>query len=546
MTAALASADGPAPGSRDPAGLVEVARGGTLNLAGAAVSAVISLAVTIMITRHFSRNVAGAFFAATSLFLMIETLAGLGAFNGVIYFIARLRSQGAEGRIPGILRAAIVPVAIVSVTAAAALLLFAGPLARDLLGGHITHGAGPAPVARALRALALALPFATLLDTFLGASRGYRDMRPTVMVDRIGRSVLQLAGVLVAVAAGSAALLAPLWALPYIPAGVLAWLWLRHVRRGRRQPAQAPAPGPVGGGRAATAGMNRFWRFTAPRALATTAQMVIQRLDIVLVGILRGPAQAAVYTAATRFLVVGQLGNAAISMAAQPQLAHLFARRQRSEASAVYQATTAWLILLAWPLYLLAIIDGPAVLAVFGHSYRAGTTVMVILGLAMLVASGCGQVDVVLTTAGRTSWSLANSLLAVAVNVVADLMLIPEYGISGAAVGWAAAIVITNLVPLAQVAAVVRVHPFGRGLPVAILLTTLSFGVIPLGLRALAGDSILVSVLGVAAGCVAAAAGLWCFRRPLQLALFPGWPGARRDHATRPVAAATQQGRHRK
>jgi len=509
------------PASR--AGLAEVARGGVLNLAGAAVSAVATLGITILVTRHFHREIAGAFFAATSLFLIAEAVAGLGAFNGAVYFIARLRSLHAESRIPVILRAAAIPVAVCSVAAAAALVIFALPLARGLLGSQLSHGTNPAEVARALRVLAAALPFAALADTFLGASRGYRDMRPTVAIDRVGRSCLQAAGVLAAVLASSTALLAPLWALPYVPAGVAAWLWLRRIQRRRgaaRPETETPVTGaPVTGAPVAEppvdASTGGFWRFTAPRALASVAQIVIQRLDIVLVAVMRGPAEAAVYTAATRFLVVGQLANAAISMAAQPQLTHLFAVRDRAGANAVYQATTAWLIVLTWPLYLLAMIYGPEVLAVFGRSYQAGNSVMLILGLAMLVATGCGQVDMVLITTGRSSWSLINGLLAVAVNVALDLALIPRYGIAGAAIGWAAAIAVTNLVPLVQVAIAARVHPFGPGSAVACLLSALSFGAIPVAVRATAGSGAAAAGLAVAAGCVVMAAGLWRFRAVL-------------------------------
>jgi O-antigen/teichoic acid export membrane protein len=536
VTATLAgrsATGGSEPDGGDRAGLGEVARGSTLNLAGAAISAAATLGVTVLITRRFSPPVAGAFFAATSLFLIIEAIANLGAYNGLIYFIARLRSLRARGRIPALLRAAVIPVTLVSVAAAVGMLVFAMPLARLLLGGHLSHGAGPAAVARTLRALAVTMPFAALLDTYLGASRGYRDMRPTVVVDRIGRSALQLVGVGAAALTGTAALLAPLWALPYIPASVIAWIWFHRVRRRSHQQAAArdsrdvPLRDRPAAGRAAP-GAAGFWRFNAPRALATTAQMIIQRLDIVLVGVLRGPVEAAVYTAATRFLVVGQLGNAAISMAAQPQFTHLFAIGDRRGVNSVYQVTTAWLVVLTWPLYLLAVVYGPAVLAIFGHSYQAGSTVMVILGLTMLLATGCGQVDMVLTTAGRTSWSLLNGVLAVTVNVSVDLALIPRYGIAGAAIGWAAAIVVTNLIPLAQVAKIARVHPFGRGTLTACLLTTVSFGVVPLGVRWLAGGQLIVSVLAVAAGAAIMAAGLWRFRERLQLAMLPGFPAARR------------------
>jgi O-antigen/teichoic acid export membrane protein len=512
--------------------LAEVARGGLLNLVGAAVAGLGTVALTLIITRRFSEAAAGAFFTAMSLFLIVEAVASLGAATGTVYFIARLRALGQDHRIPEVVRTATRPVAVVSVAAAVALVLLAGPAARLLLHGQLGHaGARPAEVAAELRALALALPFAAMLDTVLGASRGYRSMGPTVVVDRIGRPILQLAGIGVAAAAGSTALLAPLWALPYVPAACAVWLWFRRIQRAAG-PAPIPAPVPVPAARraprhAASAATwerepLRFWRFTGPRGLAALAQITIQRIDIVLVAIIRGPAEAAVYTAATRFLVAGQFGNQAISMAAQPRFTEMFAQGDRQGANRVYQATTAWLILLTWPLYLLAVSFGPQIITVFGHSYRAGATVMVILGLTMLLATGCGQVDMVLVTTGRSSWSLINGLLAVVVNVGLDVALIPRYGITGAAIGWSAAIIITNLMPLAQVAATKRLHPFGRGTFVSAALCAFSFGVLPLAARHLIGPGAVPSLAAIGCGCVVMAAGIWHFRGDLHVAAMPG------------------------
>jgi len=145
----------------------------------------------------------------------------------------------------------------------------------------------------------------------------------------------------------------------------------------------------------------------------------------------------------------------------------------------------------------------------------------------MLVATACGQVDMVLITTGRSSWSLINGLLAVAVNVGVDLTLIPRLGITGAAIGWAAAIGVSNLVPLVQVAVVARVHPFGAGTALACLLTTISFAGIPLAARAAAGSSGLVSIASVVTGCAVMAAGLCWLHGPLQLSVLP-WSLLRR------------------
>jgi O-antigen/teichoic acid export membrane protein len=274
--------------------------------------------------------------------------------------------------------------------------------------------------------------------------------------------------------------------------------------------------------RLANANPRGFWQFTIPRGIASLASITLQRIDIVLVAIIMNPAWAAVYTAATRFLVAGQLGNMAISMAAQPRFTELFALGDRQSANVIYKVTTAWLVLLTWPLYLLAVVYGPEVLTVFGHSYRAGATVMVILGLTMLLATACGQVDMVLITTGRSSWSLLNGLLAVAVNVGLDLVLIPRYGITGAAIGWAVAIVVTNLMPMVQLAATIRLQPFGRGTVLAAVLSAVSFCAIPLGMRAVLGGGLAGLAAGVAAGCVVQAAGLWRFRGMLRLSAMPG------------------------
>jgi O-antigen/teichoic acid export membrane protein len=514
------SSGGGLPESRPPsdaAGIAEIARGSTLNLAGAAVAAAATLGVTVLVARAFTRPVAGAFFTATSLFLIVEMGASLGAYTGLVYFIPRLRATGDDGRIRTMLRRAVVPVTLTSIAAAALLLIFAEPLARAMLAGHQASGASPANVANAVRALAAALPFAALLDTLLGATRGYRDMRPTVALDRVCRSVLQLLAVIVAGLLGAAALLAPLWALAYIPAAVAAWIWLRHIRRRSLATAVRRRRAP----RSSDSNPDRFWVYTVPRALALGAQQILQRLDIILVAVLRGPVAAAIYTAATRFLVVGQLGNQAISMAAQPQLSRLFGLNDRLAARAVYQTTTAWLVLLTWPLYLLAISFGPAVLTIFGRDYGAGSDVLVILGATMLLASACGQVDVVLTSTGRSALSLANGLIALTVNVGVDVALIPRYGITGAAIGWAAAIAASNLIPLAQVARVVRIHPFGVATIMACALTALSFGALPALVRTVFGGGTGAQIAAVAVGCVVLAAGLWRWRERLQLSIIP-------------------------
>jgi O-antigen/teichoic acid export membrane protein len=553
------------PGGRGGGVVSDLRKGSTLNLASSAASALATTGVTVLVARAFGKAEAGAFFTATSAFIIIGAIAGLGTNVGLTYYIARYRSLGEDRRIPALMRVAIIPVIVASIATAVFMFAVAVPLAHLVLKGHAAHsGDSPTVVADALRGLALALPFAGLLNAYLGASRGYGDMRPTALVGQVGLPVGKLLGVVAAVAAGSVALLAPLWAVSYVPMAFAAWLWGRRIGRNRarrpvslpdvppeiaallalstpvppvnrhRQPARdSSMPGSrISQRQESKANGRGFWRFTTPRAIANVAQNILQSVDVVLVAIILGPVQAAVYTAATRFLVIGQLGGTAVSRASQARFTELFTLGDRRGANNIYQTTTAWLVLLLWPVFLLSIAYGPLVLEVFGRSYRAGYGVMVILGFSMLLATVCGQVDMVLITSGRSSWSLANGLLTVGVNVGLDLILIPRYGILGAAIGWAVAIAVSNLMPLTQLAAVLRLHPFGRGTILACALSVLSFGVIPLALRAVLGHGVVSLAAAVAAGSVVFLIGLWRFHRALHLPTLRRRPGGRPAAAT--------------
>jgi O-antigen/teichoic acid export membrane protein len=229
------------------------------------------------------------------------------------------------------------------------------------------------------------------------------------------------------------------------------------------------------------------------------------------VAAMAGPTDAAVYAAVTRFLVFGQLAAGSIGAVAQPRLSRLVALRDDDGVRTVYRVSTTWLILTAWPIYLCFIVFAAQLPLVFGPKYAEGTTVLVVLGLAMLVATGCGLVDVVLAMAGKTFWTFANSTIALTIMVVADLLLIPAYGITGAAIGWAMAILFNNLVPLTQIGVKLRLHPFGRSTWMAALVAAATLGLVP-GVLALEHEPVGVLVAAFGVGLLVYCALVWRFR----------------------------------
>jgi O-antigen/teichoic acid export membrane protein len=387
---------------------------------------------------------------------------------------------------------------------------------------RLTAGDAPHVVAEhtaGLRMLALFMPLQALTDALLTATRGYRAMRPTVMLDRVLRSTLQLllvgaAGVTALWMTASLPAFALAWAAPYVPVSVLAGYALRRTYLDGR-------PDGPRSRRVERRQVRRdFWRFTGPRALASVAQLALQRVDVLLVAALGGLAPAAVYAVAGRFVVLVQLANQGISQSVQPRLAEALAIDDRAAANRLYQTATGWLVLVTWPINLLVMLLAPVYLGLFGDGYPAGASVVVVLAGAMLVATGCGMVDMVLAMAGRTSWNLVNVLLALGVTIGLDVLLIPRYGALGAAIGLACAMVANNVLPLIQVGRVAGLHPFGAGTRAAALLSIGCFGVLPRVVTAAAGTGAAGLSLAVALAVPAFGAGAWLLRDRLALDAF--------------------------
>jgi O-antigen/teichoic acid export membrane protein len=392
------------------------------------------------------------------------------------------------------------------------------------------------------------IPLGAVYQVLEGGSRGFGTMLPGVTIERIARPLLTPALVWVVLSSGlGAAALALAWAGPVALALVpMAWwtmVLVRRLERGRRagqlvEGDEHPALQPEHGvsSRRLT---GEFWRFSSPRALGGVFQIGIIWLDSLLIGALGSTRQAGIYAATTRWLVVGTFAGQAITMAFGPQISFMLARREKGRAAKLYQTATVWLMALAFPAYITTMVFAPVLLRAFGHGFSSGATALIVLGAANLFAAACGPVDVVLLMAGRSGLSLMNNGIALAANIGLNVLLIPIYGINGAAIAWAVSLFITNAFPLAQVWRRPGVHPFGRGWLTILVITTVAVAGVEVLVRLVLGSTITSLAVAVIAMSIVYGAALHRFRDSLDVrALSDGWHG-RGKRAGRSTGVAT-------
>ena len=494
-----------------------MARAGGLSLAGAGVSAVTGVALTALITNGFNRSTAGTIFATTSLFLIATAVVQLGTDIGLVRWLPALMIRGERDQLRPVLRIALLPVLGASVLAALLGFLFASPIA-DAVASHADHTSRVAQI----QVLCVFLPVAAVYNVLLAGTRGLRTMVPTVATEAFGRSIVQLLAVGVVLFAGLGVVAVVVaWSLPYAVGLAVSVVWFGALLRARGAQPPPAAPSDLLDGAEPGGYAGAFWRYTTPRAIGTASQMALKRSDIILVAALRSPAEAALYAAATRFVVLGQLGVQALQQALSPQLAALFAQGDHRNARVVYRATTAWSMLLAWPTYIACAVLAPNLLRVFGAHYSSVSPVVVMLSIAMLAATASGAVDAVLLMSGHSWMSLGNNLFALALNIGLNLVLIPKYGAVGAGISWTVAIVLRNLLPMVQIAWKYHISPIGRETALVAMTSLLTVGAVPLVLRLVSAPTLWV-LAALAVGSAVFVLVVWRLREDLQLDAFVG------------------------
>ncbi len=464
-----------------------------LALLGAVITTIANFFIAWLVSRRGAEQ-AGIFFVATAIATIAGNAAGLGTQTGMVFFLPQALS-GDDPSPGSLLRTAAGPVALISMMLAVGLVLFAAPISRMVADGS-------SDLTMMIRIEAATVPAFALTTTLLGASRGLGTMTPTVMIGQVLRPSLQIILLAVTVLGREAVAweIALAWSLPIILGFVGA---ITSVVRlgGLRMASGVGAPPPVPS--------KEFWTYTRPRSISTALQMALERIDVILVSAFVGKEMAGVYGALSRYITAGNFLIFSIGQSVAPHLRRAISRSDRTESARLLQQVTGWLVLTAWPYFLLVALNPEPLARLLESSYVADSRVLTILALGMMASAAAGPIDLTLLMLGRSKASLAAIVVALATDVLLVIVLTPSMGIAGAAWAWAVSVAIQNGLASVLVHRSSGLTAWSR--PATLAAIASSVGVIPASLvsRAVLGSafsSLVVSAVLGGMGVVAALA----------------------------------------
>ena len=336
----------------------------------------------------------------------------------------------------------------------------------------------------------------TIEGAALAATQGWRSQRAFTLIGQILQPGLRLLLTALAVWQGLG-LMGALWAIVISTwtAAILSVIVL--VRRMRRLERVRPRYDPRPMASFAVVG----WGST----LATTG---LVWADALLLGYLASVEDVGIYTVATRLVGLAIFVLAPINSAFVPHVAHLHHLGDRGGVDTVYGAANRWVIRLSIPAFIMLLAYPKDLLGLFGGDYTRteAVAVTVVLAIGQLANAAAGPCGSVLNMTGLVKISLADNFAALVLNVSLNLVLIPRFGVIGAAIAWTSSLILVNGVKYLQVRQILGVRAQGTGMPATLVAAlpaaavagglSLVLGPSPVSLI-VAGSAVLVVYLGI-------------------------------------------------
>jgi O-antigen/teichoic acid export membrane protein len=390
--------------------LAAIIRGMSVALLGSVLGGGLGFAFGVVMARLLDQSDFGLLVLAVTLLSTGAALTIAGADYAAIRHVAAARTAGAKR---GAMVAPLRLVMTLNLFVAAAVAVFAEPISRDLLGQPDFT-----PV---LRAAALTLPLTVLAQMFSACLSGLEQARGELVrkiVEQGGRIALGVFVIALGFGVVGATLsMAGAAAAAAVAVGYTLWRAL-----------------PRGGVTDRTSGARAVFAFAWPQAVGGVATQLWIVTVLVILSRSTDAKTVALFGAAFAIAQLPHLVYNAFTYRFSPAIARLWHANEKEALDELLKSVTRWVAMFALPLYAVAIALPAPLLQIYGSEYRAAAGAVALMTIATLLNALAGPVERALIMTGFVRLEMATNVVATVVVVGVALVLIPQYGLIGAAV----------------------------------------------------------------------------------------------------------------
>ncbi|MEW6748395.1 MAG: flippase [Candidatus Micrarchaeota archaeon] len=398
----------------------EVAKGSFWGLAGSIFFKLVSFFYVILIARMASPDDVGIFYLSIGILGIISIVSDLGLPNSLQRYVPFFEGKGEKRKIGGIFVSSYILSGLGALVFT--VLVWAGA---DIFASLYQS----APLADAMRVLSVYVLFYCFLKINTVYLQGRGDIKSMQMISNL-QNILKLVltiaafylfGASVVTLTGAFTLSVALtWALSFIPvSGRLADI-----------PIKLELP--------ETPLLKELVYFGFMLTIVQSFWFIIAATDKLLIGYLLPDSAEliAIYSLAANLAFVLTTLPGAIEVAFFPTISRAVGRGQPAEIRSIVSTVQRWMFLITIPLAIVMMLfAGDFLDFLYGDLYRSGAAVMAILTFSFLLKSVSSPLLITLAAKRLVLLELGVMAAVASLNLALNVLLIPRYGIGGAA--WA-------------------------------------------------------------------------------------------------------------
>jgi len=408
--------------------LREMVIGSAIGLSIKVLSAVSIVFMNIVVARTLGASETGLFFLGFTLVTIAAAAARLGFDQSIIRFVAAARENDDIDKLHGVYRKSICWVAIASIS-----LTVLASFNVTWLVENFFPQPGFEPV---VRSFLIAIPLIALYTMLAQAMQGLKKIAKSLLVLNVLMPMtllllMMLDPVYTAEAAAEYFILASFFAL-------FSGLYFWHQ--------SAPKTDKV-----KRFSSSQLWKTSTPLWAVVILSQVIQWSSQLMLGAWSTAENVAFFATAQRTAMLASFALFAVNAIAAPKFAALHEKGDIDGLKRIAIWSVRLMMLVAAPILMVMLLFPSWLMSFFGEEFRAASTALMILAIGQFINIATGSVGYLLSMTGHEKKVLSNTLLSAALAIALGALLIPSFGLVGAAVATATSVSAQNLLGVYQV-----------------------------------------------------------------------------------------------
>ena len=204
-----------------------------------------------------------------------------------------------------------------------------------------------------------------------------------------------------------------------------------------------------------------FLKYSFALIFATTMGVIVEKIDIIMLGSMMTKRDVGIYQVAVQLANTLAIISAVFNTVFAPRISQLYHSGKQEELKRTYILSTRILGLVSLATLVILSALSKYILLFWGEEIIEGQLVLILKAIGQSITTAVGSAWLMLAMTGKSRIQMYGNLAALLINIFLNFLLIPDYGINGAAFASSIALAFLGILGYVLVSREFKVKVFG-------------------------------------------------------------------------------------